>query len=116
MPPPTIRLWRRNPPLSPVTILVNPKSGLPVTKSRASARNPSTGKPVLKSSPPPYSIAPLLLVGPPSVVKRAQPPPTLTHGAIGEAGINLRRNAGVTKRADVSSVIVVLPMGGVIAI
>src|SRR5579884_669327 len=94
-------------------MLVKPKFGSPVTKSRTSARNPNTGRPVLKSSPPPYSIAPLLLGEPALVEKRAQPPPTLNQGEIGAAGRTLRRSAGVMKMAEVSNWMLVLPTGAV---
>jgi hypothetical protein len=94
-------LWRCSTPFVWDNTFTNPKSGSPVTKSRTSARKPSSGSPVLKSAPPPNSRAPLFVVGTNSEEKRAQPPPMLAQGETGAEGRILRRNAGVTKTAEV---------------
>src|SRR5262249_44032252 len=100
-PPPARTLCRFRPPwVGVLKRMVVGKFGDPVTKSRTSKRRPRW-ETSLKSKPPPYCRAPLLVVGPASAEYRAQPPPKLIQGAIGAPGATFNRNDGVMKTDDI---------------
>src|SRR5260370_38480202 len=82
--------------------VARPKLGPAVRKSRTPPRTQRWGIPVLKSIPPPYCTAPLLVV-PWVSEKCAQPPPAMTKGEIGLPGRSLSLSPGVTKVVDMWS-------------
>src|SRR6266704_119599 len=72
--------------------------GRPLMKSRASSRKPSTGRWVLKSTPPPNCNAPVLFEV--ESAKCANPPPALTNGEIPAPGRSFNFTDGVKKKVE----------------